>query len=41
MPFVGFLIATFQYFKNQEENVLELTYYSNITEMIEKVRDFA
>ena len=25
----GFLIATFQFFENQAENVLELTYYGN------------
>ena len=38
-PFAGFLIATFQYFKNQAENVLGLTYQANVTEMVKKVRD--
>ena len=37
----GFLIATFQFFENQAENLLELTYYANITEMVEKLRGFA
>ena len=37
----GFLIATFQFLENQAENLLELTYYANITEMIEKVPRFA
>ena len=40
-PLNAFLIATFQCFKNQAEKVLELTYYANIAEMIEKFRDFA
>ena len=34
-------IATFQFFENQAENLLELTYYANITEMVEKVPGFA
>ena len=37
----GFLIATFQFFENQAKNLLELTYYENIMEMVEKVRGFA
>ena len=36
MPFAAFLIAQFQYFKNQAENVLGLKYWVNVTEMVEK-----